>query len=289
MPVIKDSLWHAARAKTIGGSDAAAVLGISPFKTALRLWKEKKGEVTPEDVDSKEIVYWGTVLESIIIREYENRTGYSVEAMPDSIISTLYPWMACNLDFRVTNAGIRLIGECKNVGLHHFSKAEWGDEGSNQIPPYYYAQCQHNMIVDDAQQCDFPCLIGGSQFRLYQIPRDEKFCDALIEAEAKFMASLVDGVEPEPVNLSDCRLAFPFGDPEVAVEASEQDAEDWALLCQWQKTAKTAKGHIDTLKLRLQKRMGVATALHFNGAKLVRWINTRGGGRRFYTIGVDDE
>src|SRR5438045_1642318 len=128
MTQTKDQAWHDARQKAIGGSDAATVLGINPFKTTLRLWKEKRGEIEADKLEDNEPVLWGTLLEPVIAQEYARRTGYQVIHAPKTYTHPDYPWMQCNLDFEVRGTKAKLIGEIKAIGIYHFNASEGDGE-----------------------------------------------------------------------------------------------------------------------------------------------------------------
>src|SRR5690606_20076292 len=68
--------WLQARRRGIGGSDAAVIAGLDPFKSPVRLWMEKRGEI--EEEPAGEAAEWGLLLEPVIAREFERRTGKRV-------------------------------------------------------------------------------------------------------------------------------------------------------------------------------------------------------------------
>lgn len=282
--MIRDDDWHRRRAKGLGGSDAATVLGISPFKSPLRLWKEKRGEVAPDDLDAKEHIYWGTTLERIIADEYAQRTGRTICEVDTIFVHPKYPFMLCNVDRIVTTRGPRVILEVKNVSTFHFSAAEWGPDGSQQVPPYYYVQAQHNCACTGAVQCDMPILVGGNEYRCYPLPRDDAFIEKMIAKESAFWQSIIDGVEPEPINLSDLKLLFPNHVAGAHVDATEETARAWAMLTENSLQMKRLKAERKDAEFLVKSCMGEAEYLSFNGVRLATWRTSAKTGRRTFRV-----
>lgn len=290
--MMRDAEWHARRAKGIGGSDAATILGVSPFKSPLRLWMEKRHEIEPEDLDAKEHIYWGITLERVICEEYTRRTGRQVREVGELYQHRQHEWMICNVDRDVvlTN-GPRVILEAKNVSNYHFAASDWGMEGTAQVPPYYYTQCQHNCAVTGAVQCDMPVLIGGNNWRLYAVPRNESFIETLIARELAFWESLRTGKKPEPINLDDLRLLFPDNMPGLHKDASDEAARAWAQLARCKVELKRWKAEAKQAEFIVKQNMAEAEHLSYNGAKLATWKKDKSGTRRFrvHVSGIENE
>lgn len=192
--------WLAQRNKGIGGSDAASIVGLSPWKSTFSLWLEKTGQVEPEDLSDNEYVYWGTVLEEVVAQEFTKRTGKEVRRrgllQHDNI-----PYLLASVDRMVVgeNAGL----ECKTA--NGFAAKRWdGDE----IPDAYYVQCQHYMAVTGAEKWYIAALIGGNRFVWKEIPRNEEDIAALLEAEKNFWALVESKTMPEVDGSEDCTYAL---------------------------------------------------------------------------------
>lgn len=287
---MKTDEWYTRRAKGIGGSEAAAVLGISPFKTALRLWKEKRKEIAPEDIESEEQVYWGTILENTIAQEYQRRTNRTVIRKSQISQHPVNFWMLANVDRFVR--GIKdLILEIKNVGLWAFNKAEWGDDGSQKVPIAYYTQAQHNMAVTGAIQCDMPILVGGNHYACYHIPRDEKFIERLVWEEKRFWESLESGPMPEPINIEDLKILFPHTHVGINCEAQEDTAKAWAQLIAVNRDISRLKKIKQQHEFVIKKDFGEAETLSFDGIRLATYKENKVGKRmlRIITNGTGGE
>jgi putative phage-type endonuclease len=179
--------WHAARATGIGGSEIAAVLGLSPHESRFSLWHRKKGLIAP--VEESEEMYWGKVHEAGICARFAKEhpdlpvTPAPTYTHPDR------PWQIANPD---RHAGPDLL-EAKTS-----RDAEgWGEEGTDQIPVHYRAQCLHYMDVTGARRCWVAVLIAGSEYREYLVEYDEAEALILREAGARFMDDLARDVRPD--------------------------------------------------------------------------------------------
>ena len=183
--------WLEFRRQGIGGSDAAAIIGMNPWKTAMDIWLEKTGEFTEEDKPDNERMYWGRVLEDIVAREFMTRTGLKVRRRNAMLKHKEYPFMIANIDRLVVGAREGL--ECKTTG--QYSAEDW----AMGIPDYYMPQVQHYMAVTGYKAWHVAILIGGQEFRHYFTTRDNNFIRELIEAETEFWR-LVENRTPPPLD-----------------------------------------------------------------------------------------
>ena len=93
--------WLEYRRKGIGGSDAAAVLGISPFRTGRDLYYDKLNIVTADDAENWVQLEVGTLLEPLVAKIFAYKTGYKIYRRPFMFQHPLYPWMLADLDYMV--------------------------------------------------------------------------------------------------------------------------------------------------------------------------------------------
>jgi putative phage-type endonuclease len=179
--------WHAARANGIGGSEIAAVLGLSPHESRFSLWHRKKALIGP--VEESEEMYWGKVHEpGICARFAAEHPDFAVTPAP-TYCHPDRPWQIANPD---RHAGPDLF-EAKTA-----RDAEgWGEQGTDQIPVHYRAQCIHYMDVTGARRCWVAVLIAGSEYREYVVDYDEAEAQILREAGARFMDDLARDVRPD--------------------------------------------------------------------------------------------
>ena len=132
--------WTAARRESIGGSDAAAVLGLNPWKGPFALWAAKTGAVEPEDISTKEAVRLGTYLEEYVAQRFAEETGKRVRRENAILRNTAYPWAHANVDRMIIGEKAGL--ECKTTSELNMKRFRGGE-----YPVTYYCQCMHYMAV----------------------------------------------------------------------------------------------------------------------------------------------
>ncbi len=181
--------WLEHRRKGLGGSDAAAVAGLSPWKSPVDVWLEKTGQAEPEELG--EAAYWGTVLEDVVAREFSLRTGLKVRRRNAILRHPQFEWMIANVDRLLVGENVGL--ECKTANA--YSAKEW--EG-NEVPAPYILQVQHYMAVTGAKAWWMAVLIGGQKFIYKRIERDDELIQQLIKIERDFWENhVVPGIPPE--------------------------------------------------------------------------------------------
>ncbi len=168
--------WLAYRRKGIGGSDAAAVLGISPFMTARDLYYDKLGisaQADEENWVAKEI---GHLLEPLVARIFEKRTGLKIYQRKVMFQHPQYPWMLADLDYLVEMPdGSRAILECKTTTSN--SADNWWYAGKEIVPVYYESQGRHYMAVTNIDRVYFCCLLTDSREAIIRcMDRDMAYC-----------------------------------------------------------------------------------------------------------------
>jgi putative phage-type endonuclease len=173
----------------LGGSDAAPALGMSPWKTPLELFLEKREHREAPDTERMML---GRELEPVIRTLYARRTGRTVRLPSWTLRHPQYPWMIAHLDGATDD---RRIFEAKNVAHDLF----WGPSGSDEIPEHYHYQVQHYLAVTGFEVCDVAALIAGCELRIYTLQADREVQEALIEGEQEFW-SKVQANTPPPVN-----------------------------------------------------------------------------------------
>lgn len=262
--------WLQDRRKGIGGSDAAAVLGVSPWATPLDVYLDKIGE--GEDRQT-EAMRFGTLLEPIVRAEYQRRTGFDVRHSPAlQFVSEAHPFMRASLDgIAKPQGGASRVLEIKTAR----SAEGWGDEGTDDIPIHYTAQVQHYMAVTGFEVADVAVLIGGSDFRIYTVAADKDLHEAMIERERSFWHDhVLARVPPEPITLNDAARLFKR-DNGGSVEASEEVFLAWDELREARAKAKALEDEIKALETRIKAYMGEAAELTYKGSVLATWKNTK--------------
>jgi putative phage-type endonuclease len=213
------------RTTFMGGSDAAAAVGLCPYRSPVDLWLLKTGRAS-DDLSGNEAVQWGNLLEPVIRDHYEMETGYAVTA-GEFIKHPSIAWMCANVDgfAKPTNQPKRVL-EIKTAGSR--SSHLWGDSGTDSVPQNYVVQVMHYMIVTGLELADIAVLVGGQRFRIYTVPRDEALCEWLVERESAFWECVKNDTPPEDRRIGDAAKLFPdsFGKTVVASSAIKQTLED---------------------------------------------------------------
>jgi putative phage-type endonuclease len=186
--------WLAVRKTGIGGSDAAAAVGLSPYKSPLELWLEKTGRdehlLRPDPADTSHPVYWGTVLEPIVAGAYALHTGRKLRRVHAVLQHPQYPFMLANLDREIVGSSDVQILECKTAG--EFGARHWRDG----VPEYVQLQVQHQLAVTGKPVADVAVLVCGQTLEIHRIPRDEELIARLIVLETRFWDSVVNDIPP---------------------------------------------------------------------------------------------
>lgn len=169
--------WLKYRKQGIGGSDAGAVCGMNPYRTAMQVYQDKITEET-EDIDN-EAMRQGREFESYVARRFMEATGKKVRRANAMFYNEEYPFMLADVDRMVVGENVGL--ECKTASPYMAEK--WSD---GNIPISYYIQCLHYMAVCNAKAWYIAVLIYGREFKYYRIERDEEMIADLIRIEKDF-------------------------------------------------------------------------------------------------------
>jgi putative phage-type endonuclease len=190
--------WHAARANGIGGSEIAAVLGLSPYESRFSLWHRKKGLVGP--VEESEEMYWGKEHEPAICRRFARDHPEWLVRGAFTYAAAGRPWQIANPDRNLWPTDSTLDDRIPAAVLEAKTSRDaegWGEEGTDSIPVWYRTQCMHYMDVIGARRCYVAVLIAGSEYREYLVEYDETEAQLLRDAGARFMDDLARDLRPD--------------------------------------------------------------------------------------------
>lgn len=182
--------WLRYRKQGIGGSDAGAVCGMNPYRTAIHVYQDKTTDEI-EEIDN-EAMRQGREFEDYVARRFMEETGKRVRKANAMYYDEAHPFMLADVDRMVVgeNAGL----ECKTASPYMADK--WGD---GEIPLSYQLQCYHYMSVCNADAWYIAVLIYGREFKFYKIERDEQIIEDLIQIELDFWKNYVkQRVIPSP-------------------------------------------------------------------------------------------
>jgi putative phage-type endonuclease len=263
------------RTKYIGGSDIAAVLGISPYKTAVDLWIDK---TTParEDNRNARAKSRGTRLEPYILDMIRDEHGLQIVAQNERYIDASVPYFAAEIDAETADENV----EIKTV--HPFKSKEWGELDTDQLPLHYVAQVQWGLGIRQKERCRVFALIGDD-LRAYVVDRDDETIQAMREKAADFWTRYVLAKLRPPFDFADSktletlRRLYPGTDGST-VEATAMH-EHWRAVMQTAQDMRDKyEGVIEGAKAHLMAEMGAAAHLKFaDGKAFRRKLSTRKG------------
>jgi putative phage-type endonuclease len=193
------SFTQAERMQYIGGSDIAAVLGQSRWKTPYRLWAEKTGKIIVPDLSSNEAVEMGNRLEQLVADIFSEKTEKTVRRAPKMYRHSEYPFLVANID-RLIVGGDELL-ECKTCSAYKLE--EW----ENKIPREYVLQVIWYLGITGRKRGWIACLIGGQKFDYKPIDFDQELFDLMVEKALKFWDMVQNDVPPMILPEDDTTLA----------------------------------------------------------------------------------
>ena len=183
---MKSELWrNTSRRAFIGGSDARIIMG-SDEVALVRLWREKRGEVEPEDFSGNLIVQLGTVTEPLNRAWFERNTGKVIRDVQSRVTHPVVRWRAATLDGVVDGTGA--VFEAKFMLPWSFSEEAAAEK--------HMAQLQHNMWVTNATKAALSIITGGGKWVEITVVADSLYQHLLLTAEKKFWRCVQSGEEP---------------------------------------------------------------------------------------------
>ena len=181
--------WLSLRRNFIGGSDAGAVLGLNPYKSAYTLWAEKTGKI-PE-FEGNLITEVGSYLEDFVAKLFEKETGKKVRRKNRMMVNDEYPFACADVDRVIV--GENAILECKTTNSYPaMKKFKCGE-----YPESWYCQMTHYLAVGGYEKAYLAVLIGCREFKVFELDRDEEEIKALMSAEAVFWDKVQKDIPPE--------------------------------------------------------------------------------------------
>jgi predicted phage-related endonuclease len=212
------------RRSGIGGSDAAAAVGVSPFRTPLDLYLEKLGLGDPRETG--EAAEWGTILEPVLLRQLAIREGVFVlgrDEFTNPVIFTphgesespflghhnllgmlrhpRHVFMFSHVDAFVLDPSSRQpIGWVEGKTAGYWMGKSFGEDGTDQVPEDYLVQVHHTAEIiralDYPTPCMMPVLIAGQRWKVYRPEIDPAVTKNLIALEAEFWRRVLEHDPP---------------------------------------------------------------------------------------------
>lgn len=281
--------FHIERREGLGGSDLGAVLGLSKFRTPLQVWEEKTGRAQP--TESNLAMRFGSMAEKFVADEYTAATGRRVEGYTRMLrLGEGIPLIG-HVDRLVIPEGagaasIRKTGEirtdrlleCKTAHPMALSGGEWGESGTDLVPPAYLVQCAAYLALTGCAVADLACLFGNQELRVYTIRRDLELEASLIEQATDWWnRHVVADIPPEPSTPDECRRLWPShlsGKSLIVDLTVAKDIEALAACKAEIKRIESTAGEIET---RVLAAFGDAEEITYMGRKLASWKQNKPG------------
>ena len=271
--------WLTVRRQGIGSSDAAAAVGLNPYKSQLQLWMEKTGRdgalpvVDPNDDQSP--MYWGTLLEPIVAAHYTRRSGHRVRRVNAVLQHPEHSWMLANIDREVVGASDVQSLECKTAGIH--GARLWRDG----VPEYVQLQVMHQLAVTGKQAADVAVLLGGQELQVFRIERDDTLIAQLVALEQQFWGYVERDQQPPADGSASAELAlrclYPRDSGTTLDFSTDLEMSGvFSDLLAVREVITTQTALESQLKQRIQQRMGEATRAVFEIGE-VSWKRSKDG------------
>ena len=259
------------RSKYLGGSDIGAILGLSRFRSPLQVWMEKTGKEV-KTLDSLPLRF-GSFAESFVASEYSRSTGFDLIHDESIYVHPEYSFMSAHIDrFVLENdspSPSRIL-ECKTA--NPFSAGDWGEVGSDQVPLTYLCQCIWYMAITNINRVDLAVLFGNSDFRIYEISRDQELESTILQKASFFWNTYVlHDVPPPAQSEADCQTLFSKGDPAKSVEAKTETLELTKRLHLLNHEIDVREDEISAIKQNIMNQMGAAETLTYQGKVMATW------------------
>lgn len=276
------------RKRFLGGSDAAAVLKVSPWATPLDVFLEKTGQSVREVDPAREKLFKrGKRLEPIVIDmlidEYQIKvTKRSTPAEPNRYQDPEHDFLAVEIDYEweVQQADIdrwgldqALLGTIQNgevKTVHPFASGKFGEADTDEIPVEYAAQGMAGLMVAGRKVCLFAVMVGADNLNCYPLKRDDETIAAMRRVLVGFWKNnVLAKIAPDPINLPDVTKLL-MRTPAVQVEAS-------AECIGWLGEFEAAKAQERAAKEAIEEYKFLIGKFVLGEAAIVRPVGPRGG------------
>jgi len=255
--------WLAKREQSIGASESGAVIGLNPWKTPTDVWLEKIGHADP--VEDNLNMRLGRDLEPVIKKLFMEETGLKVLNDNKIRIDDEYDFLTTNLDGMV-------VGE--KVPVEYKTMGKWDGE----IPDYYFAQLQHQMMVSNVDYIYFAVLVLGfsKQLVVEKYNRDDEFIAKMREELVYFWKQYVKkGTPPPPTTIQDCQKIYNQADPESIMNADEVIYNMISDMNRYKSLKSKYDSKYKEIQLVVMDQMGANESLEYNGIPVATWKQSK--------------
>ena len=256
--------WLAKRNESIGASECGAILGLNPWKTPVDVWLEKTAD-KPTSLEDNLNMRLGRDLEPVIQKLFEEETGFKVRRDNKIRIDDEYDFITTNLDGMV-------IGE--KVPVEYKTMSKWDGE----IPDYYFAQIQHQMMVTNSSHCYFAVLVLGfnKQFIVEKYNRDDSFIYKMRRELVHFWNENVKmNIAPEVTSVEDCKKIYKDVDPDSILEADDVIFGMLADMDFYRYMKQKYEMKFKAMQKDVMVQMGAKESVEYNGISFASWKQSK--------------
>ncbi|GGY65488.1 YqaJ viral recombinase family nuclease [Streptomyces xanthochromogenes] len=195
-PDLDREQWLTVRRRGVGGSEVAAILGMSKYTSPIEVYLDKRGELPldrPQHPDLAEAAYWGLAQEPLIATAFAHRTGLTVVEGPGTLAHVERPWMLANVDRYVLAPGESTPSSLLEIKTR---SAYQLDEWTDGVPDAPALQTHWYLAVTGYEHAHVAALLGGNRLVVHRVERDETLVDQLVDTVAEFWQGVLDGTPP---------------------------------------------------------------------------------------------
>lgn len=267
----KKAAWLEMRKHYVTGTDAAKLLGLSPFGGIFDVWLDKTGQA-PEFTQNA-AMRAGSAFESAILKMYAEDTDAKLEHVDGYTLVTCdrYPRLGASLDGWNHTLGCPV--DAKNI---RWKNEKWGDAWTDEFPDYYKTQLQVQMMVTGAKFAHLAVMFSGQDFNIYTMEYDEELAQKIVDASEAFWPYVENSEMPEASGSESTsnyiKEHFAEGTPDKEKEPDEELAKNVEAYVKASEEEKSAKARKDEAGNRIRVFMGEATVV----PGFCTWKNNKG-------------
>lgn len=266
--------WLQLRREGIGGSDAAPILGMSPWSTSLDVWLDKTGQTEPWD--GNERTKWGQRLEDAVAAGLAEDAGLTLYRPGHMLAHPDHPWLMANPDRLAydPNRGPGVV-EIKTGDAR--TADHWtGDRSEGDVPDWYALQVQHYLAATGHTWGVIGVLLGGNDLRWRHIDRDDDVIAIMVDAYAEFWQHVTDRTPPPVTGAPDAAKKalgryYTPADPDAQVDLPDELVEALREAVALDTEAKALADEAETRRNLVRSALGAATEGLHDGVPVVTW------------------
>lgn len=286
------------RRKGLGGSDIGAILGLSKFRSPVDVWLSKTGR-KPIDHESTLPQRFGIFGESFVAQEYTAKTGLDVVRYNKQLVHPEHDFIIGNIDRLVIPQGASIAHHMGQIRTDRgmeakcvsaYAGGEWGDDDSDDVPPFYLAQCAWYRILTGCKYWDLAALIGNHRFEVYQFETDKDLEQMLLAVAVEFWTKhVLPDIPPPPRSAEDVAALFPKSEEGRKAIADAELAATVEAIRVKKEQLKALEAALESDVIAVKSCIADASELVTETGKvLVTWKNNKDGKKIDYESAFND-